>query len=63
MLRHVKFQKDSDAAVYRTLQYGYDNAKSALAAPKKVASESKVPAKNVAVLRFIDETECEKLPD
>ena len=37
MLLHVKFQKDSDAAVYRTLQYGYDNAKSALAAPKKVA--------------------------
>lgn len=57
-LCHVTFPAaDSDAAIYRTLRYGYDTASSALQARETVAREFSVPEDEVVVLRVIDAEE------
>jgi hypothetical protein len=57
-LCHATFPAaDSDAAIYRTLRYGYDTAGNAFHVRAIVAREFSVPEDEIVVLRVIDAEE------
>lgn len=54
---HVTFPDESDAAIYRTLRFGFESATSAQDALADVAAESGVAWQECAVIRHISTDE------
>ena len=58
----VDFPEDSDAAIYATLKHGYDTARQAFDDITVVGKESGVSDNDLAVIRFVDLSEADKVP-
>ena len=57
---HVTFSNDSDAAIYRTLRFGFSSATSAQEDLADVAAEFGVAWQECAVIRQIDTAEAHR---
>lgn len=54
---HIDFPENSDAAIFKTLRFGYDSAEAAYRELEKVATEKKLDVSECGVIREIDREE------
>jgi hypothetical protein len=59
----MDFASDSDAAIYHTVNFGYDSARQAFAARADVSAGSGIPVDDLVVIRFVDPEEADSFAD
>ncbi len=50
----IAFDKDADAAIYTTIQYGFDTPEQAFDAIPGIARDENIPEDELVVIRFVE---------